>query len=292
LVGYWPLLSRGALIKDHSGKGNHLTNQGATFQGENTLVFDGTSNLIQNALLSGSGTGAQVVLTAGSAFIDNLSLNWNAYIGHFIHLVDTGSKHCTGFIGHSSGNGVAIYSSVSLANQSWLSADSGFDTVNVSTYTILSSDLQIVGDTTIGMWFKRGVSDFAEDKCLINRFTVSEFALFFNGSTERLTFLVYGPAGTSMSVTTQNAYTSITDWYFVTVTYNATSTDIKICINGVLANTPVHTGFSTLKNSYSLLHIGNLTSGNRFAGKIAHPFIYQCELYQAEIQKIYTGVKP
>jgi len=209
------------------------------------------------------------------------AFNWDGSTQAYYRLDEqTGTNAEDIFLGH---NGTASNERVftsSLTGISNTGADfsKGNDFINISNFSYRNGD----GSFSAGGWIKINVA--SGEQAIITQQTPATydgFAIFYNGTgfVMRSSF--------STHIVTIPTITPVADnWYFVIGTYNATSNETKLYVNGTLDGN--RTAPSKVSNAG--IYIGSLRGTNYLANAtIDEVMVFNKTLNQSEITELYNN---
>jgi hypothetical protein len=117
----------------------------------------------------------------------------------------------------------------------------------------------------------------------ISAATGRSYLLYWNGSTQRFTFLVSNDGTNTTAFTPAVSYND-NEWYHITWDYNTQQRWHKVTINGTLyENDAWSAGVTSIYNGNAQFEIGAYNTGsstNRWGGNIAHAWLSACSVDQ------------
>ncbi|MBV6518478.1 MAG: hypothetical protein E3K33_00975 [Candidatus Brocadia sp.] len=202
--------------------------------------------------------------------------------------------------GDSSGNG--NHGEVS-GGAAWTTGQTGnglgFDGVDDSvTIPRINND-----EVSVCAWFYKNANDTAQNDAIFGGFRNSSdvqrregFALRFPpGNPDTLQFLLVTQDGSGtriMRTAQRNLINSVGSWHHVTGTYNKTTGEQKLYVDGALVNTQMHSAGNTIVplNTYDVMGIGHLrVNGGHFNGVLDDIRLYRRALTDQEALDIYNN---
>ena len=154
-------------------------------------------------------------------------------------------------------------------------------------------DFERTDTFTIAGWFKRNVSSTYS---LLSKHSGSNpspgyYLLWLQNLFGGKLQFYFQNTDSSIASTTQNEFTSLTDWYHIVVVYNGnnSSSGISIYVNGV--KEPLDISGGTLTNN-TTKNTQPFNIGSAFVGKIDDVRVYKSAISSAQIQQLYAQGLP
>jgi hypothetical protein len=156
---------------------------------------------------------------------------------------------------------------------------------------------------SISAWFYKNINDTAARDTIFGGYRWNSniqlregFDIRFNqGAPNTLKFILVtqdGSGNRTERIAQLNFVNSVGSWYHVTGTYNKSTGEQRLYINGQLINTQVHLAGNTIVplTTYSNMRIGQSTAGNNyFNGIIDDVRIYNRALSSKEVLDMFTA---
>lgn len=214
----------------------------------------------------------------------------------FLTFAEQGGNKCYDLSGNRNDGVLTNMANPPSAVSGWDGQGLSFDGVDdyVGMGNVL--DFERTNSFSISAWVKRGsvgTSQIIASKMLASGTYRGWMVWFFSDNT--IHFVLRNTLETShLQAVTANTFTSTTNWYYVTVTYNGNSlaSGVNFYVNGVLQTqgTPLYNNLSATTITTANANIGSRNDGasNLFNGLIDDIRIYNRALSADEINRQYA----